>query len=190
MQSNSEIFLNEREEQVGKTDENFLYEEQESAYHEHQFLKTINEVDPSPATSEQLANYMIENLLEGNVKPLEFAVKRKCIEQAFDLVMNNPGVKNMVIEEINKYGKEGATALGAKLSLTNRPTYEYKADEKWSEIKERMAPLEAELKKQEELIKQACKSNVSLISEEGELLARPVPAPSTTSIVVSFKNKK
>ena len=149
----------------------------------------INTLEPSEATSEDLADAMIEKLLEGFINPLEFAVKKKCIENALEIVMKNEGIKNLMIDEIVKYGKDGASVLGAKLTTTERRTYDYKADPIWKEIKQRMEPLEAELREQEGFIKIATKNNKSLIDPDGTLIAMPVPAAVTTSIVCSFKKK-
>lgn len=142
-------------------------------------------------TSKDIAQKIIEHITEGFMDPLDFAVKKKLIVDAFEIVFKDSMVKSMMIEEIEKRGKEGATALGAKLSLTSRAAYEYAKDSNWAQIKEQMAPLEAKLKAQEEKIKMACKGNANLVNHDGEIIASVVPAPSTTSVAVSFlKGKK
>lgn len=150
----------------------------------------INTLEPSEATSEDLAAVMISKLLEGFINPLEFAVKKKCIEQALELTMENKQVKDLMIEEKNKHGKINPVVLGATISIRSFPKYKYEADPKWKEIKAAMAPLETELEKQQELVRMATKTNTAQVNEEtGEILARPVPAPGPTSICVSFKKK-
>lgn len=142
------------------------------------------------ASSDQLAERMIEAILEGEMNPLEFATKKKLITDALDLVLKNEGIKNLTVGEVEKYGKEGATFMGAKIILKELPKYDYSKDPKWVEIKSRLEPLEKELKDQEEKVKIACKTNCALINEDGEVLAQVVPAPSTTSIAVSFSKSK
>ena len=149
----------------------------------------INTLVPSPITSEQLAEKIISNILEGNINPLHFAVKKKCIEDALERVMKDASVKDLMIDEINKYGRDGATALGATLTTRNLPKYDYSKDPTWKLYKDTMKPFEDRLKAQEERIKIACKTNSSLVSEDGEVIATVVPAPATTSIAVSFKIK-
>ena len=107
-----------------------------------------------------------------------------------ELVLKNEGIKNLTVSEVEKYGKEGATFMGAKITLKELPKYEYSKDENWVSINKMIEPLEALRKSQEEKIKTACKMNCSLVSEDGEILATVVPAPSTTSIAVSFPKVK
>ena len=139
-------------------------------------------------TSIDLADRMIESIMEGRTDPLEFAVKRKLIVDALDYVMKDDPVKAYMLEEVKKHNGK-ASVLGDKISTTSRPTYHYKADATWLAIKGEMAPLEAKLKAQEELIKIACKNNVSLMGEGGEVLAAVVPSPASESISVSFSKK-
>lgn len=146
-------------------------------------------IEKFSGTSADLAEKIIHNIREGFISPLDFAVKKKLITDALDIAFKNDTVKKMTIEEVQKYGKE-ATALGAKLSITNRPTYQYSADPVWAQLKASIADVEAKLKAQESKIQAACKNGGSIIdTETGEILASVVPAPSTTSVAVSFKKK-
>lgn len=149
----------------------------------------FNTLEPSEAVAEDLAAAWKDRLLAGNVDPLEFVAKKKCIELALEMLMKDKAVNNLMQDEISKHGKGGANVLGANITLRNMPKYIYGADAKWTEIKTRMAPIEQELKTQEELIKQSTKANASIVNEDGEVLASPVPAPASTSVCVSFKKK-
>lgn len=140
-------------------------------------------------TSTEIATKIISAISEGFINPLEFAVKRKLVVDALEMVMKNPAVKKLALEEVEAYGKEGCSKLGAKITVTSRATYQYSQDPKWAEIKAQMKPLEDALKAQEEKIKAACKNNASLVSEDGELIASIVPAPATESIAVSFSKR-
>lgn len=142
-------------------------------------------------TTFDLAARMIEAITDGHIDPLQFAVKKKLITDAFEMAMKDEQVKKILVEEVEKCGKDGAKALGATLRLTNRPTYQYASDAKWQAIKKTMKESEAALKEQEKKIQAACKNGGSIIdSDTGEVVASIVPAPSTTSISVSFKSKK
>jgi hypothetical protein len=105
------------------------------------------------------------------------------------MVMKDPSVKRLAIEEVQANGKAGCTKLGAKVSVTGRTTYQYDKDAKWVEIKAEMKPLEEKLKEQEEKIKVACKNNASLVNDDGEIVASIVPSPTTESIAISFAKK-
>jgi hypothetical protein len=140
-------------------------------------------------TSVDLGMQIVEILLSGNMNPLDFAVKKKLVIDAIEFAASHPEVKNLIVDEIKKHGKE-AYHMGAKLSITSRPRYEYDKDRVWSLIKERMKPWEDELKKQEEKIKACCKNNASLIDEKtGEIMASVVPSPSSESVAVSFSKR-
>ncbi len=142
-------------------------------------------------TSFDIANSIINAIKEGTVEPLDFAVKKKLIADAMDIAMKDPEIKAIMIAEVEKYGKAGATALGAKISLTNRPVYQYDQDPNWRAIKESMKDQEEDLKAQEERIKAACKNGGSIVdSDSGEMVASIVPVKVTESIAVSFSKKK
>ncbi|GAC1414467.1 MAG: hypothetical protein NVSMB66_7550 [Candidatus Doudnabacteria bacterium] len=153
-------------------------------------LPVINISELTKESSENLAELMISNILEGDMNPLEFSVKKKLITDALDMVLKNEGVKSMAITEVQKFGKEGATSLGANITLKELPKYDYSKDATWCEIKKQMEPLESWLKEHEDNIKMATKKGVQLMDSEGTVLAAPVPVTSTTSIAVSFPKAK
>jgi hypothetical protein len=189
-------------------------QEQERFYHEHQDephydelpgrgplpVLDMNTLSPDEGIikldkdtlnlrSTDIAMQIIASITDGFINPLEFAVKKKLVVDALEMVMKDPAVKRLALEEVQAHGKEGCTKLGAKITTSSRSTYQYDKDPKWSEIKAELKPLEEKLKAQEEKIKAACKNNASLVSEEGEIIASIVPAPATESISVSFSKK-
>ena len=189
-------------------------QEQERHYHEHQDepnydelpglgplpILDLNTLNPEEGTikldkdtlnlkSTDIALQIITAITDGLINPLEFAVKKKLVVDALEMVMKDPSVRRLAIEEVEANGKAGCTKLGAKISVTSRSTYQYDKDSKWAEIKAEMKPLEEKLKAQEEKIKVACKNNASLVSDEGEIIASIVPAPATESISVSFSKR-
>lgn len=211
MQSNSEIFIEEMEAREADADahQQWLDEQREMEFSRdrEQMLPPIDiefiepngklvdfqfgdgKIERYSGTSADLAARIVHNITEGFISPLDFAVKKKLISDALDIAFKNDTVKQMTIEEVQKHGKE-ATALGAKLSITNRPTYQYAADPVWSQLKASIAQTEAKIKEQESRIQAACKSGGSIFNTEtGEMLASVVPAPCTTSVSVSFKKK-
>jgi len=145
----------------------------------------MNQLPDSVDISEKIKSA----ILNGDISPLEFAVKKKLIIEALESASKDDQVKSVTIDEIEKYGKQGATCLGATLTISERRTYQYDLDPNWKALKESISDIEDDIKKQEEKIKIACKNGVSLVSEDGEVIASIVPSPVTTSINVSFKKK-
>jgi hypothetical protein len=192
MISNRDLILEHQEQEYNDNGaEQYAQYEEDLA----QLRYTVPPIDlgimiPSIATSEQIASGIIEAIKEGRMSPLEFAVKRKCIEQGLELAFRNTEVKDMTITEVEKFGKEGATCLGATLKITNTRKYQYENDPTWKMLNDSIAETKDAIKAQEERVKIACKNNCSLIGDGGEIIASIVPAPETTSIAVSFKSKK
>jgi hypothetical protein len=140
--------------------------------------------------SSDIALNIITSINDGLINPLEFAVKKKLVVDALDMVMKDPGVKKLAITEVESYGKESCSKLGAKITISSRPAYKYDQDPTWKAIKNEMQPFEEKLKAQEEKIKAACKNGASLTDTiTGEIIASVVPAPATESISVSFSKK-
>ncbi len=140
--------------------------------------------------SVDIAEGIANAIKDGVIDPLEFAVKRKLIIDAFDLVMKDRDVKNICIGEVEKFGKQGAKKLGATITITGRATYDYSKDPTWVKLNNQAQPFIEAMKAQEEKIKTACKNNASLVDgETGELIASIVPHPKSESIAVSFSKK-
>ena len=148
-----------------------------------------SEKDIVNLSSVGIADHIIETLLSGSVNPLEFAVKRKLVVDAFEMVMKHPDIKSLMVDEIEKLGKQGASALGAKVYITSRPTYQYEKDSTWLHIKTNMKPFEEALTAQQEKIKACVKNGASLFDDGGIMVASIVPAPETRSVAVSFTKK-
>lgn len=141
-------------------------------------------------TSADYASRIIEAIKEGHIDPLEFMVKKKLITDALEMAAKNEEVKQLTMTEIEKEGK-GCSKLGAKISITSRPRYDYKQDAKWQEIENEIFPLRERQKDQEKKIQAATKNNCSLVDHEsGEIIASVVPAPASDSITVSFSKRK
>lgn len=138
-----------------------------------------------------LTNQLITALKSGNIDPIEFAVRRKLINDALDEAMKDPDVRDIISAQLALYGKEKPTRLGAEVTVRNTPKYDYSQDDAWRAIKSDCEPFESALKAQEERIKVATKTGgVITDPDTGEILAQPVPVSYTESIVVTFKKSK
>lgn len=211
MTGSKEIFLDEQERNYSPEDQ-MLYEMQQQEQALYDELPPAGPAGPLPildlntlapadgvikldkdtlnVRSSDIALAIIAAVNDGLIDPLELLVKKKLVVDALEMAAKDPTVKAAAVEAVQAYGKDGATKLGAKLTITGRAAYQYNQDPTWAAIKEEMKPLEERLKAQEEKIKAACKNNCSLVGEGGELIASVVPAPVTESVSVSFSKKK
>lgn len=144
---------------------------------------------PSVATSKQIAGELIHAVRNGHIDAVDFAIKKKCIEEALSLAFDE--LKTLLVEEVEKHGKAGAVKYGATVTVKSTAKYDYSHDATWAAIKHKMAPLEAELKAQEERIKMAVKTNKGLVDmDSGEVIATVVPCPRTETVAVTFTKPK
>lgn len=169
-------------------DLNNLFPEQETVA-----MKFGDKPENIDLTSIRLADMIIDALLSGIVDPLSFAVQRRVLNDALEVAMKDKRVKDLMVAEINKYGKgETATRLGATITLTPRTTYDYAKDPTWKRLStEKLEPVKAAMKAQEDMVKVASKTGKALVDQDtGEVVASVVPSSSTESVTVSLKKKK
>lgn len=100
-------------------------------------------------------NY-INDILEGNVNPLEAMTVVAALENFVKAVRGNVLVKDAVREELEKYGTKSVDFKGAKFTMKEVGTrYDFSScgDPKWSDLKFRIDELTADLKEREKLLK-------------------------------------
>ena len=95
---------------------------------------------------ETFVNAVIGELLGGEYNPLKVEVQLKILEDTIKKIRTDIRVKNLIIEELEKYGKETAKISGAELKLSQRKTYDFSNDNTWKELKAKIKAREAELK--------------------------------------------
>lgn len=169
-------------------DLNLFFPEQETVS-----MKLTDKPENIDLASVRLGDRIIEVLLDGGVDPLEFAVRRRILNDALDVAFKDKRVKDLMVTEINRYGKgETPTRLGATITLTPRTTYDYAHDPTWKKLsEEQLKPVKEAMKAQEDLIKNASKGKGSIIDQEtGDVLAVAVPSTSTESVTVSLSKGK
>ncbi len=133
----------------------------------------------SVVKADELANVIASAIKSGYVNPLEVLVRRKLIEKAFEAAFDEPDVKTIVANELSLHPKEKAVVFGAEISMGSRTTIEYKEDPRYAEI-------QAELKRQEEIVKAATKTGTNVVSPDGELLAAPVSTKTSSYFTVKL----
>jgi len=142
-------------------------------------------------TAFQLAQRLITNIMNGEVDPLVFMVKKKLLEQALTVAAKDPNVKLMVENEVAKYGKEGAKIMGATITAGYRKKYMYAEDPTWQALNDSIKSTLDRIKDQEKKIQAAVRAGGPVIEKEtGDVLVECVSAPTTNFVAVSFKAKK
>lgn len=184
----TDLFIESQHGALPVLDLNLLIPEQETIS-----MKLGDKPENIDLASVRLGDRIIDVLLAGNIDPLEFAVRRRILNDALEVAFKDKRVKELMVAEINKYGKgETPTRLGATISLTPRTSYDYAKDPEWKRLSvEKLEPAKLVMKAQEELIKTACKTGKAVVDQDtGQVIAASVPSSSTESVTVSLKKKK
>lgn len=139
-----------------------------------------------PETREQqhtFAHKAIEELMNGNHDLLKVWQQMSIIADTLNEIKESATLKAAVISEIEKYGKEGVTVNGCKLTKGSRRTFDFSEcnHARYNELKQVTEYAKAEMKDIETLLK-ALKESVADAST-GELI-NPATSTVTEFIVV------
>lgn len=146
-----------------------------------EIIKKIETTMPVKANIDILANELTEGVASGFVNPLEFLVKIEFLTKVLEQAKKQ--VKELALQNLT----QPQELFGAKVEVAETGVkYDYSQNEIWQELKEKMQPLEDELKKVEEQIKIATKIGKSIVDERTGELISPVQKTSTTSIKITF----
>ncbi len=146
-----------------------------------EIIKKIETTMPVKANIDILANELTEGVASGFVNPLEFLVKIEFLTKVLEQAKKQ--VKELALQNLT----QPQELFGAKVEVGETGVkYDYSQNEIWQELKEKMQPLEDELKKVEEQIKIATKIGKSIVDERTGELISPVQKTSTTSIKITF----
>lgn len=115
-----------------------------------------------------------EEFLNGYSEPLEVAIQLKAMEDIIKALRSDPEIKEMIIEEAEKYGKT-FEEKGAKFTLKQSVRYEYDDD--------RINVLKAEIKARETMLKGLIGDMAD--PETGEIL-HPAIKKSSDSISITL----
>ena len=151
-------------------------------------LKINNRTSAVDVLSIELAEKMIACIQTGDIDPIEFAVKKRVINDALDLVLKNPVVLEKIRDLVVPCGKDGARVRNARIVFFSKSTYDYSKDPTWKGLKSKMEPLEKALRQQESRIQSCVRNQANMASEvDGETIATTVPLVSTDAVAVYFK---
>lgn len=149
-----------------------------------------------PVTKTEQANWAAEiarPLIEGEVDPLDFMVKANGLKTALEEALKMQEVKELVAEEIAKYGKT-AEIHGAKLTVKETGVkYDFSrcGDPEYNELTARLEELQRKVKERQDFLKHIPASGLTELNEEtGEVVFVTPPARSAgESIVITFAKK-
>jgi hypothetical protein len=150
---------------------------------------SLDELQPSNANSKALADKIIDAIINGYVNPLDFAVKKKCIEEALELAFNNTMVKDAMIEEANKHSGK-TTWMGAKIEACEvgiKYHFDKCGDPKLVELENTAGDLADKIKMRKEYLKKVDGKGEKLLVEDEVVEVFPPYKTSTTSIKVSLQ---
>jgi hypothetical protein len=121
-------------------------------------LTAIRALSGLPASKEDQKRYaqkLKEELLSGNVPPLQAHIFIKSILSTIQDVIDDKEVKEYVMDEVRKYGEKSFDAYGAKVTVANKPTYDYSScgDSVYNDLIDQMNKVKEQIKIREALLK-------------------------------------
>lgn len=144
-----------------------------------ELIKIETDVMPIKSNISKYSDKITALVKDGNLSAIEASVKLKFIAECIDKALSE--IKEDTLKELGNV--KDYTIYGAKIEVAETGVkYDYKQDDKWRELQEKIKPLQDSIKIQEDRIKQATKLGASLVNEDtGEFLAQKVIKTSTTT---------
>jgi len=99
-------------------------------------LETIKNMPGSKAAVAEYTRTLKEEILSGNMDPLEAEVKLRAMEDIIKGLRQDPEVKEYSLQELDKYDTKTIEKYGAVISQVNRTKYDYTQDETWKSYKD------------------------------------------------------
>ena len=144
-----------------------------------------------PETKSQVKDYVRiikESVLNGEVEPLAFASQVSALEQLFKALKQDVLIKDVILEEAEKYGSKSFEKDNAKFQIKEVGVkYDFSGcdDEEWRGMKLQEAELKAKLKEREVFLK-SIKPEMEVFGSDGIQL-NPVSKTSTTQVTIILK---
>lgn len=143
-----------------------------------------------PSNKDQVAKFVtiLRNALEsGDINPLSFAIQMKAMEEVAERLRKDPFIQDIIIEELEKYGKE-TVYNGVKFNIRENGTrYDFTAceDSVYEDLKYKVDILTKELKDRENWLKGIKPGYPAVDKETGEII-NPPTKKSTTGVVITL----
>lgn len=153
---------------------------------------TVNKIPASKEEQAVLSSAMINSVLDGEIDPIKAVVQAKSLVETLTLFLKDKGVNDLVILEVEKYGKQ-TSKDGATIAIKevgSKWDYSECGDPIYNRLSSQKAEIEEKLKERETLLKYTREPRTEVDEETGEVYTvNPPSKSSTTSYAITFKNK-
>lgn len=152
-------------------------------------ILAVDTLDVMPSTNEQVQKFtslIKEEILSGRYDFKKFLQQKNFIEKSLAAISDDPQIKSLMIDEIEKYGKDGVGYNDLKFTVESRRNYDYSQtnDSTFLELEAKKKEIEAELKARQKFLQTIQKPVAD--PETGELIY-PASVKHTTYIKSSTK---
>lgn len=152
---------------------------------------SFNRIPTSKSEQTALAANFANMFTEGEVSPLEAAAKLRSIKEVIELTLKDIKVNEIIISEIEKYGKgENPSAFGAKFQVKETGVkYDFSQcnDPIWNRLKAEADAISEKMKEREKYLKIIKEPKTEIDNETGEVYEiLPPLKTSTTSYSITF----
>lgn len=143
-------------------------------------VNEITKLTPTKTNVLVVANEMTEAVLNGDVDPIEFAIR---CEFGIKVLTES---KEIAKKEALKNFSGKRTLFGATVeSVETGTNYDYSSNDEWVKLNNEIISLTEKRKAVEEKLKLATKTNTTLVDGD-EIIATPVQKISTTSLKITL----
>ena len=153
---------------------------------------TVNKIPASKEEQAVLSSAMINSVLDGEIDPIKAVVQAKSLVETLTLFIKDKGVNDLVIREVEKYGKQ-TSKDGATIAIKevgSKWDYSECGDPIYNRLSSQKAEIEEKLKEREALLKATKEPRTEVDEETGEVYTvNPPSKSSTTSYSITFKIK-
>ena len=153
---------------------------------------TVNKIPASKEEQAVLSSAMINSVLDGEIDPIKAVIQAKSLVETLTLFIKDKGVNDLVIREVEKYGKQ-TSKDGATIAIKevgSKWDYSECGDPIYNRLSSQKAEIEEKLKEREALLKATKEPRTEVDEETGEVYTvNPPSKSSTTSYAITFKIK-
>lgn len=151
---------------------------------------TVNKIPASKEEQAVLSSAIISSVLEGEIDPIKAVIQAKSLVESLTLFLKDKGVNDLVLREIEKYGKQ-TSKDGATISIKevgSKWDYSECGDPIYNRLSAQKAEIEEKLKEREALLKATKEQRTEVDEETGEVYTvNPPSKSSTTSYSIIFQ---
>lgn len=153
-----------------------------------QNLTINNEWIPNSESIQEISNNFIAPILNGDLQVEKGILILRAIKKAIDDAEEK--LYDEVINAVSKYGKEGASINGAKITIKEvgvKYDFENCADQIWNDLNNSIKELTDKKKEREAFLKTLTKQFTYIDDSTGEIITiNPAIRKSTTGFVIQF----